>query len=1051
MNTSKKIISIVIAVLMLTVCIAFTASAADEVITEASATITEPAPGEYLDMNPVSGDESKYTVTVEHCYAPYDSTYDESKPFNYNTEYRVRILFTPKTGYTFDSSTVYKVNDQTNTGNTGYDGRLREAKFRTPYPSTPEGFEYRIENNGIVLIMGYHGTEKNVVIPAEIEGKRVIEIYYEAFYGVDVKSIHIPAGVMWVEDAFMGCTTLESITVDENSTAFTSENGVLFSKDKAILVAYPAAKKDLTYTVPDTVKSLWTTAFAFNTNIKEVIIPEGVEEISYDVFWGCSSLEKLEIPDSVTSIRSDALDGTAYYNNADNWENGILYCGNHLIKAKETVSGNYSIRPGTKTVAWRAFKGCDNLTGIEIPDGVVYIGFRAFDGCKSLKSVTVPGSVKIIDESAFQNCTELEAVTIGSGVESIEYCAFYKCESLKTVNLGKGLKKLGYESFGYCENLESIVIPDGVETIGHFAFSGCTKLASVTLPDSVEIIRSDVFENTAYYNDASNWVDGALYINNHLIKADVAGDYTVKEGTKTIASEAFYGNSDLNSVTLPDSLIGIGGGAFAGTNISDISIPSGVEYLGWNIVSGTPYANNPSNWENGLMYIDNCLIEIDSAYTGACRIKDVTRLIAEAMFYENEGVTSVVIPEGITEISDELFMYSAVKSITIPASVKSIGNDAFYGSLLETVNYIGAENSWNKIDFGRYNAEFHFAKVNFLCPHKNTSTLKAVAPTCTKEGKTEGKKCTACGVTTVAQKTVAKKAHAYKNVTTKATLSKNGKVVTKCSVCGNVSKTTTVYYPKTIKLSKTEYTYNGKVQTPSVTVKDSKGNTLKNDTDYTVKYESGRKAPGKYTVTITFKGKYEGTKKLTYTIAPKKVTKLSASQTTTTITLKWSKVTGADGYRVYKYNSKTKKYVKLKDVTKNTLKISKLKAGTTYKYKVRAYTKDDGSIYGAYSDVFATATKCKTPSISKLTSSKKGVASLTWTNVSGESGYQVYYSTKKDSGYKKVASYKTNVVKGSKKKLESGKKYYFKVRAYKKTASGTVYSSWSAVKSVKIK
>ncbi len=342
-----------------------------------------------------------------------------------------------------------------------------------------------------------------------------------------------------------------------------------------------------------------------------------------------------------------------------------------------------------------------------------------------------------------------------------------------------------------------------------------------------------------------------------------------------------------------------------------------------------------------------------------------------------------------------------------------------------------------------------YGKIN-ADNHKSLTALDAVASTCTKTGTTEGKKCTACGKVTVAQQTVAKKAHSYKNVTTKATLSKNGKVENKCSVCGYVSKTTTVYYPKTIKLSTTSYTYNGKTKKPSVTVKDSKGNTLKKDTDYTVKYESGRKSPGKYTVTVTFKGKYTGTKKLYFTIAPKATSKITATQTTTTVTLKWNKVTGADGYRVYKYNSKTKKYEKLKDVTKTTLKISKLKAGTVYKYKVRAYTKDDGTIWGDYSKVFETATKCKTPKITKLTTTK-GKATVKWSNVSGESGYQVYYSTKKDSGYKKVKSYKANTTKGSKSKLKSGKKHYFKVRAYKKTDSGTVYSSWSAVKSIKIK
>lgn len=320
----------------------------------------------------------------------------------------------------------------------------------------------------------------------------------------------------------------------------------------------------------------------------------------------------------------------------------------------------------------------------------------------------------------------------------------------------------------------------------------------------------------------------------------------------------------------------------------------------------------------------------------------------------------------------------------------------------------------------------------------------------TKQGGWSSSKDSSASSHTVRYRKKCSDSHKYKiTSTTKATLSKNGKTVSKCSVCSN-TKTTTVYYPKIISFSKTSYVYNGKTQTPSVTVKDYKGNKLKKDTDYSVKYESGRKSAGKYTVTITFKGKYSGTKKLTYTIVPKATGKITASQTTTTITLKWNKVTGADGYRVYKYNSKTKKYEKLKDVTSTSLKLSKLKAGTAYKYKVRAYTKDDGTIWGVYSGAFEAATKCNTPSITKLTTSK-GKASFVWSNVAGESGYQVYCSSKKDSGYSKAGSYKANITKGSNSKLKSGKKYYFKVRAYKKTASGTVYSSWSAVKSIKIK
>ena len=241
--------------------------------------------------------------------------------------------------------------------------------------------------------------------------------------------------------------------------------------------------------------------------------------------------------------------------------------------------------------------------------------------------------------------------------------------------------------------------------------------------------------------------------------------------------------------------------------------------------------------------------------------------------------------------------------------------------------------------------------------HKSLVVLKAVPSTCTKTGLTEGKKCADCGKVTLAQKTVAKKAHTNKTTVTKATLSKNGKSETKCTACGYVSKTAVIYAPKTVKLSVTAYTYNGKTKTPSVTVKDSKGKKLKSGTDYTVKYSKGRKSPGKYTVTVTFKGNYSGTKKLTFEIAPAKVTLSKLTAGSKALTATWKTVSGATGYEVQystskKFTKKTTKTVTIKKAKTKKTTIKKLKKGKKYYVKVRAYKTVDGKkIYGAWSTV----------------------------------------------------------------------------------------------------
>ena len=183
---------------------------------------------------------------------------------------------------------------------------------------------------------------------------------------------------------------------------------------------------------------------------------------------------------------------------------------------------------------------------------------------------------------------------------------------------------------------------------------------------------------------------------------------------------------------------------------------------------------------------------------------------------------------------------------------------------------------------------------------------------------------------------------------------------------------------------------------------------------------------------------------------------ITATQSTSAIRLNWNKVDGATGYRVYQYSPSKGKYVQIASVKTTTYKkATNLKPGTTYKFKIKAHKKlaDGTVIWGSASSAFATATECKAPKITSVTSPSKAKATVKWSNVDGETGFQLYYSTKKDSGFKKIDSYSANKLTASKtfSASASGKTIYFKVRAYKKVGGQTIYSDWSAVKSVKLK
>ena len=254
-------------------------------------------------------------------------------------------------------------------------------------------------------------------------------------------------------------------------------------------------------------------------------------------------------------------------------------------------------------------------------------------------------------------------------------------------------------------------------------------------------------------------------------------------------------------------------------------------------------------------------------------------------------------------------------------------------------------------------------------PHTHNLTLVAAkAATCTEGGKEAYYKCEGCGkfyedvlgtkeITDLASwGNIAKIAHTTKQTVTKATPTANGKIVNYCSVCKKTLSTTVIPKASSIKLKATSLTYNGKVRTPKVIVKDRTGKTLVKNTDYTVSYAKGRKYVGKYAVKITFKGKYSGTKTLYFTIKPKATRISSLTAGSKKFTVKWKKqATQTTGYQVQ--YSASSKFSKAKTVTvgKNTTvskKISKLSGKKKYYVRVRTYktVKINGKSIRIYSD-----------------------------------------------------------------------------------------------------
>ncbi|MBO5135943.1 MAG: leucine-rich repeat protein [Clostridia bacterium] len=433
--------------------------------------------------------------------------------------------------------------------------------------------------------------------------------------------------------------------------------------------------------LPETIKIIKSSAFAYCSHLTTITISEGISAIGYRAFYWCGSLKSIAIPDSVTEI------GEYAFYECDSLES--------------VTTGN-----GVITICDYAFAYCSGLRNLTLGNNVTTICEYAFYRCTALRDLVIPQNVKTIEKCAFHSCGSITELVIPANVTSVGQSAFSYCNGLVKVSL-LGKITMPLRMFSSCAKLTEIFFSDNITTIGELAFELCTSLKTITIPDTITIISKGAFQ-------------GCTNLESVVLPSKL----------KSISNWAFEGCTNLINVTIPSSVTSIGSVAFRGClRLAQLKIPSTVKYIDSDAIPSTvmllvyenSYAHTFAVNNNYLYFIvaegaDPELYTIDGV---TYYIKDNSAIVLSynnsvtdltilpsvqgypvtdiGVVFRESAIVSITLPETITEIKRLAFSdCTSLTTISIPNSVTRIGNSAFDGC--SSLSNINIPNSVTKIE-----------------------------------------------------------------------------------------------------------------------------------------------------------------------------------------------------------------------------------------------------------------------------------------------------------------------------------------------------------------